>query len=150
MSKISAGVPQVAADAGEQVERGGSVVVEPSGLVRVVHLDAEPDHLAALYRELSCAMVEPVPLAGPSLVMWLDQEGIPLGRPVNEWASAVAAAFDHGGRKYLGAALFCAATPDTDFVDLQHDQLVSVLGFLGLHGADVVGLMVAAGVQVID
>lgn len=126
-------------------------MVDPSGDVRVFQLHEEPDHLAAFRRELDCRYVDVVALDGQALDMWVDDEGLIVTDPaVNIWATAVARAYGFTAQPYAGRALFCATNDEGDSVDLPHDALVRLLGGLGLIGLDVVALMIAAGVQVVE
>ncbi|CAM3302056.1 hypothetical protein TSHO111613_16690 [Tsukamurella hominis] len=115
-----------------------SIVVDPSGAVRLVELGAAADVLAVMYRELACDAAEPVVLDGDELVMWVDEEGFRRESfVVNRWASLVAGEFGRTRQPYPGAALFCANTPNGDEADLSPALLVELLSFLGHFGADV-------------
>lgn len=113
-----------------------SVVVEPSGVVRLVELAAEPSALQAFYRELSCELVDAVTLSGDELVMWVDDEGLFRQPVVNLYATMVAREHGLTHQPYVGRALFCASTPDGDAVDLPPAALVHLLGLLAAAGAD--------------
>ncbi len=115
-----------------------SIVVEPSGAVRLVELGAAADKLAVMYRELACDAVEPVALDGDQLVMWADEEGFRRESfVVNRWAGLVAREFGFTRQPYAGAALFCASTPGGEEADLAPALVVELLSFLGHFGADV-------------
>jgi len=68
--------------------------------------------LAAMYRQMDCALVEPVSLS-ESLTMWCDEEGFLTARPeVNLCATGVAARRGITGQPYAGTVLFTGAADE--------------------------------------
>ncbi|WP_314416114.1 DUF3846 domain-containing protein [Streptomyces kroppenstedtii] len=65
--------------------------------------------LRTLYAEIGCICITVVDLS-PKVSMWLDDEGIINGSPVNQWATTVYSATAPVHQKYHGTAVFTGGT----------------------------------------
>lgn len=93
-----------------------AVVLTPDGILREVQLPADSSaQLAELYRLIGCSAVDVVRLTS-RLDMWLDDEGLLVGKPVNRKATLLAQHFGYRHQPYVGTVVLTGsgdATGDT-------------------------------------
>lgn len=81
-----------------------ALVVRPDHTLSHVTLDAA-EVLRGLYATIGCELVDVVRLAG-NLDMWIDDEGLITGQPVNFPASRIARSYEYDDQPYFGTAVF--------------------------------------------
>jgi len=102
--------------------------VSPRGELAEVSLPEDTRaQLAAMYRQMDCALVEPVSLS-ESLTMWCDEEGFLTARPeVNLCATGVAARRGITHQPYAGTVLFTGAADAAGRIrELSRDQALEL------------------------
>jgi hypothetical protein len=106
------------------------VTITPDGEVRDAELDAD-NVLAGLYEQIGCDMVDLVRLT-PTLDMWLDDEGLVTGQPVNIVATWLARAFGWRHQPYFGTVVLAEHDDAGDTVSIRAELRATVREIVGL------------------
>lgn len=108
--------------------------MRPSGAVDTEELpDTTEDVLKFLYRIIGGDTVTVITLAG-QVIMWLDDEGMVNGSPVNPLATRIAAACGWGGQPYFGTAVLTRRTPGGATAGLPDESIRKITAILGNPG----------------
>jgi hypothetical protein len=100
-------------------------VLHPDGEFEKLDLPTKGT-LHEMYRALGCSCVDVVSLTA-NLDMWIDDEGLLTGRPLNPAATALARHYGYTSQPYVGPVLLCGVDDDGNSVNLQHAQAVALL-----------------------
>ncbi|WP_328698570.1 DUF3846 domain-containing protein [Streptomyces sp. NBC_00342] len=93
-------------------------------------------HLKTLYTAIGCSNVAAVDIT-PQLTMWLDDEGINVGAPLNRAATFLYAAHRPPHQHYYGAAVITGGTTPTGITRGLTEKQTTVLVELYLTQKDV-------------
>ncbi|MGW0574360.1 DUF3846 domain-containing protein [Streptomyces tauricus] len=88
--------------------------------------------LRALYAEIGCTCITVVDLSS-KVSMWLDDEGIINGSPVNQWATTVYSATAPAHQKYHGTAVFTGTDARGNTTGLTRDNCDALLELAGIE-----------------
>jgi len=112
-----------------------ALIIRPSGAIDTGNLpDGPEDVLKFLYHVIGCDTVTVVTLA-PQVIMWLDDEGMVNGSPVNPVATKIAAACGWGGQPYFGTAVITRRTPGGATAGLPEEAVRKITAILRGSGA---------------
>lgn len=112
-----------------------ALIIRSSGEIDTGDLpDGPEDVLEFLYHVIGCDTVTIITLA-PRVIMWLDDEGMVNGSPVNPLATQIAAACGWGGQPYFGTAVITHRTPSGTTVGLSEESIQKITAVLRNSGA---------------
>lgn len=104
-----------------------ALVLHPDGELRELNLPADSgDRLRTMYAALDCTLVDVVRLT-TCLDMWVDDEGLLTGRPVNPVATALARHYGYVHQHYVGPVLLCSVDDEGNSLDLNRAQVRALL-----------------------
>ncbi|MGW3361039.1 DUF3846 domain-containing protein [Streptomyces bungoensis] len=112
---------------------GFALVLRPDASFHVIEWPADSAAgLRTLYTEVGCTNIAVVDLS-PQVSMWLDDEGILNGSPVNTWATTLYAVTAPVHQNYHGTAVYTGGT-DTrgNTTGLTLDRCTALLELAGI------------------
>ncbi|MFD9099417.1 DUF3846 domain-containing protein [Streptomyces collinus] len=113
---------------------GFALVLRPDASFEITEWPGDSTaNLRTLYTAIGCTHVDVVDLS-PKVSMWLDDDGIHTGAPVNKWATLLYAITAPLHQNYYGTAVFTGG-PDAqgDTTGLTRDSCDALLELAGIE-----------------